>query len=92
MVEVFIHDPLYRWTLSPVKAMRLQRRDDEGSMTVPDKDSSEKNVLDAERTLLRLKQKLQGYESGQVLSVPGQVQHLINAAMDPAVLCKMFQG
>lgn len=69
VVEVFIHDPLYRWTLSPLKALRLQRRDEDGSVIVLDKDSNEKSVLDAERTLLRLKQKLQGYESGQVLSV-----------------------
>jgi ataxia telangiectasia mutated family protein len=108
VVEVFIHDPLYRWTLSPLQALRLQRRDEDGSVMVLDKTSSEKSVLDAERTLLRLKQKLQGYESGQALSVsrsffldrdflifgqvPGQVQQLINLAMDPAVLCKMFEG
>eukprot|EP01126_Amoeba_proteus_P030658 TRINITY_DN30256_c0_g1_i1.p1 TRINITY_DN30256_c0_g1~~TRINITY_DN30256_c0_g1_i1.p1 ORF type:complete len:362 (+),score=73.07 TRINITY_DN30256_c0_g1_i1:57-1088(+) len=91
VVEVFIHDPLYRWTLSPVQALRLQREDDENMMIV-ERDNNEMTVLDAERTLLRVKQKLQGNESGQNLTVKSQVGQLINSATDPSLLCQMFQG
>ena len=27
ILEVFIHDPLYKWALDPLKALRLQRDD-----------------------------------------------------------------
>lgn len=29
IVEVFIHDPLYKWALSPLQALRLQRDETE---------------------------------------------------------------
>jgi phosphatidylinositol kinase/protein kinase (PI-3 family) len=29
IMEVFIHDPLFKWALSPVKALQLQREDNE---------------------------------------------------------------
>ena len=29
IVEVFIHDPLYKWALSPFKALEIQREDEE---------------------------------------------------------------
>ena len=47
---------------------------------------------DAERALLRLKQKLQGIEYGETLSVEGQVHTLIHEARDPERLCKMYPG
>lgn len=47
---------------------------------------------DAERTLLRIKQKLQSYEHGEALSVEGQVEQLISEARDPTRLAKMFPG
>lgn len=58
---------------------------------------------DAERALLRLKQKLQGYEYGEILSVSeflfaskekveGQIKQLVGEAQDVEKLCKMFPG
>lgn len=48
----------------------------------------------AKRALLRVKQKLQGYEdpNGNVISVEGQVKGLITAAIDPRNLCRLFPG
>lgn len=90
IVEVFLHDPLYKWTLSPLKALRLQREETE--IGVHQEDNGEDKNKGAERVLIRLKQKLQGYEYGEPLSVQGQVTQLINEAVDPERLCKLFPG
>ena len=55
-------------------------------------DSQESVNKLAERVLLRLHQKLQGYEEGVQLSVAGQVNNLIQEARDPKNLCKLFPG
>jgi len=89
-VEVFLHDPLYKWTLSPLKALRLQREETE--IGVHQDDNGEDKNKGAERVLIRLKQKLQGYEYGEPLSVQGQVTQLINEAVDTERLCKMYPG
>jgi len=90
VVEVFLHDPLYFWALSPAKAMQRQRDNDDDEQAPPPTGPAAN--IDAENTLLRLKQKLQGYEYGEPLSVEGQVQQLIVEAQDPQRLCKMFCG
>ena len=46
----------------------------------------------AERVLLRLQEKLKGVEEGAVLSVGGQVNLLIQQAMDPKNLSRLFPG
>jgi len=46
----------------------------------------------AERALLRVRQKLQGLEDSVQLSVSGQVNQLIQAALDPKNLCRLFPG
>lgn len=46
----------------------------------------------AERVLLRLQEKLKGVEEGAVLSVGGQVNLLIQQAMDPKNLSRLFHG
>jgi len=46
----------------------------------------------AERVLLRLQEKLEGVEDSTPLSVTGQVNHLIQEAMDPHNLCQLFPG
>jgi len=46
----------------------------------------------AERVLLRLKQKLSGFEDGVQLSIAGQVNHLIQEARDVNNLCRLFPG
>lgn len=53
-----------------------------------------KNVM-AERALLRLQAKLNGQEEGlltQQLTTEGQVDMLIQQAMNPFNWCQMFQG
>lgn len=56
-------------------------------------DQSESHVNEsAKRTLLRLGQKLKGVEKGTPLSVNGQVNLLIQQAMDPGNLCRMYHG
>ncbi|KAL3628823.1 hypothetical protein CASFOL_027869 [Castilleja foliolosa] len=94
IIEVFIHDPLYKWALSPLKAMRRQKDADDDlvvSLENAGEDVYEGNK-DAARALLRVKQKLDGYEDGEMRSVHGQVQQLIQDAIDPDRLCHMFPG
>ncbi|RLN54888.1 hypothetical protein BBJ28_00002916 [Nothophytophthora sp. Chile5] len=120
ILEVFVHDPLYRWTLSPLKALRIQEGEQDGGSAVSsrkrrvsrgsgivDESSSmddtqpmegnktEANSSDAAaRALIRVKQKLQGYEdpNGNALSIEGQVKHLVSAAQNPHNLCNLFPG
>lgn len=102
IVEVFLHDPLYKWALTPVAAQRRQNRQI-GSDLGPGREEEEalENQLgtglgnvDAERALLRIRQKLEGLDEadGEPLGVEGQVQMLFQRAMDPALLCRMFVG
>ncbi|XP_028397502.1 serine-protein kinase ATM-like [Dendronephthya gigantea] len=105
IVQVLLFDPLYAWTLSPLKAMSLQRKPDmdtsnvSSADTVLDNGNEQRNNLDetavnkmAERVLVRLRQKLEGEEDGTLLSVKGQVNHLIREAKDPKNLCRLFPG
>jgi len=92
ILEVFLHDPLYRWTLSPLKALRLQRDDEDYNDQEKEDSKEELQNNDAERTLLRLKQKLRGFEYGEAPSIEGQVKQLINEAQDADRLCRMFPG
>lgn len=93
IVEVFVHDPLYRWALSPLRALALQRADDDGdqSSALP-ASSDEVGAGDAEKTLSRVRQKLQGVEYGGVTSVEEQIALLIDEAQDPARLAQIFFG
>lgn len=81
MLQVFIHDPLYKWALTPLGAQQRQKDDLMGgdsngegagphtpaagmaSDAVSSTDTTLANA-DAERALLRLKQKLAGMEGG----------------------------
>ena len=92
--QVFLHDPLYEWALSPARALRVQHddaRDDgdgDGALAMGARPAVENR--DARQALLRLRQKLQGQEEGEVLSVEGQVRRLIHEAMDASNLCQMY--
>ncbi|XP_035828475.1 serine-protein kinase ATM isoform X2 [Aplysia californica] len=71
-----------------------------GPSVVPRQDGANNNHQDAqerqnklaERTLLRLRQKLAGQEERVPLSVSGQVTLLIQTASDPRNLSKLFAG
>lgn len=93
IIEVFIHDPLYKWALSPLKALQRQKEmDDDLETSLEGSEDEYEGNKDAARALIRVKQKLDGYEGGEMSSVHGQVQQLIQDAIDPERLCLMFPG
>ncbi|XP_047341337.1 serine/threonine-protein kinase ATM [Impatiens glandulifera] len=93
IVQVFIHDPLYKWALSPLKALQRQKEtDDDLETSLEDSEDEYEGNKDAARALMRVKQKLDGYEEGEMRSEHGQVQQLIQDAIDPDRLCQMFPG
>eukprot|EP00062_Callorhinchus_milii_P019767 gi/632974673/ref/XP_007903808.1/ PREDICTED: serine-protein kinase ATM [Callorhinchus milii] len=107
IVEVLLYDPLFDWTMNPLKALNLQQRPEEDAdihstlHTTMSGDDTEcdPNITDvqsinkvAERVLLRLQEKLKGVEERAVLSVGGQVNLLIQQARDPKNLSRLFPG
>jgi ataxia telangiectasia mutated family protein len=102
VLEVLLHDPLYRWALSVDDALALQKAevaaaDDkelEGALEFEAgaaANAAEPNK-DAARALLRCRQKLQCVVGGEVLSVEGYVSQLIAEARDEDRLSQMFGG
>ncbi|XP_053166934.1 serine-protein kinase ATM [Hemicordylus capensis] len=104
IVEVLLYDPLFDWTMNPLKALYLQQRPEDevdvsSSLNAADQECNKKANGDnqtfnkvAERVLMRLQEKLKGVEEGTVLSVGGQVNLLIQQAMDPKNLSRLFPG
>ncbi|XP_078174265.1 serine/Threonine-kinase ATM-like protein isoform X2 [Carex rostrata] len=93
IIEVFIHDPLYKWALSPLKALQRQKEtEEEMDSSLDDSQDAYEGNKDAARASLRVKQKLDGYEEGEMCSIQGQVQQLIQDAVDIDRLCQMFPG
>jgi ataxia telangiectasia mutated family protein len=87
ILDVLIHDPLYKWMLSPRDARHRQRAADDdsdgGAPAARDAGGLEDRACAppadnqaAERALLRVRQKLQGYgdDDSDVLGVHGQVR------------------
>ena len=106
LVEVLIHDPILKWAMSPELAARRQQRvddsaeeEDVGAAVQPGVPGAPGThgadviqSVDAERALLRVRQKLEGVEGGEPRSVEGHVQQLIQDARDPDKLCRMYPG
>ncbi|XP_066511955.1 serine-protein kinase ATM-like isoform X1 [Hoplias malabaricus] len=108
IVEVLLYDPLFDWTMNPLKAFYLQQQQDEQAElnttlnptpAGEESDAHRKSSSDiesfnkvAERVLLRLQEKLKGVEQGALLSVGGQVNLLIQQAIDPKNLSRLFPG
>ncbi|XP_031716383.1 serine-protein kinase ATM isoform X1 [Anarrhichthys ocellatus] len=106
IVEVLLYDPLFDWTMNPLKAFQLQHDEQQelnatlgstmggGDDIDNHRKSSDSQSFNkvAERVLLRLQEKLKGVEEGTVLSVGGQVNLLIQQAMDPENLSRLFPG
>uniref|UniRef100_A0A8C1LW48 non-specific serine/threonine protein kinase n=1 Tax=Cyprinus carpio TaxID=7962 RepID=A0A8C1LW48_CYPCA len=106
IVEVLLYDPLFDWTMNPLKAFYLQQHDEHAELHATlnptpggDEIDAHRKASDsqsfnkvAERVLLRLQEKLKGVEEGTVLSVGGQVNLLIQQAMDPKNLSRLFPG
>uniref|UniRef100_H3CCZ5 Serine-protein kinase ATM n=1 Tax=Tetraodon nigroviridis TaxID=99883 RepID=H3CCZ5_TETNG len=104
IVEVLLYDPLFDWTMNPLKALYLQRDEQQelnatlGSTMGRDHLDSQRKLRDSQsfnkvaERLLRLQEKLKGVEEGAVLSVGGQVNLLIQQALDPRNLSRLFPG
>nr|CAG4718483.1 unnamed protein product [Naegleria fowleri] len=92
VVEVFLRDPLYKWALSPLEAMNYQTSKDKRIMPTQNTGEGNKNNRDAERALLRLREKLLGQEEGYMFGVKGQVNKLIADASSLENLALMFHG
>jgi serine-protein kinase ATM len=106
VVGVLVHDPLYRWQLTPVGARRRQGGEASetaagggggggggagGGAPAPAPPAN----ADAARALLRVRQKLAGLDGGgdgAPLSVEAQVRVLLHEAADPGRLCRMYVG
>ena len=98
VLEVFVHDPLYKWALSPEKALQLQGGEEEEEAVREEQETGKMEAMtegenrEAQRALSRVKAKLQGVESERTLSVEGQIKALVSEARDPENLHKMFVG
>jgi ataxia telangiectasia mutated family protein len=87
LLDVFRYDPLYTWTVSPLKMVNLQRDEDQGNDAQLYRSSQSEENDEAGIALFGIRKKLSAS-----ISVEGQVQELINQAMDPRNLCRMFPG
>ncbi|XP_068241654.1 serine-protein kinase ATM isoform X2 [Palaemon carinicauda] len=85
VVEVLRHDPLYQWTLSPQQVARLQ---DEGE----NQEIGINSASMADRVVLRVQQKLAGFEDGFSRNVSEQVTVLIQQATSESNLSRLFPG
>jgi len=114
ILEVVIHDPLYKWSLSPIEARNKQDKKrgttpvitaaaavttltDEGTLMSAGRATGPPASAGrdaAERTLMRIRNKLQGYEdsTGEGLGVEGQVEQLISNATDTKNLSRIYVG
>ncbi|XP_022251192.1 serine-protein kinase ATM-like [Limulus polyphemus] len=108
ILEVLLYDPLYVWTLTPTRAIKIQHHHeglglDETELIPTPTGCGFEELGDcgnqgvevnklAERVLLRLQQKLQGVEQDVALSVNGQANYLIQQARDPHNLSRLFPG
>jgi ataxia telangiectasia mutated family protein len=100
ILDVLKYDPLYKWTVSPLKMAQIQASLDTTDSASPLKRGSpiastavvSPTNREAERALIRVKEKLMGYEDGVYLCVEGQVNALIQTAQDPALLCLHYPG
>jgi ataxia telangiectasia mutated family protein len=105
IVAVLIHDPILKWAVSPERANQRQHDDGDnggnGGNAPPQNGGGgvgagaaapQEGNLDAERALMRVGQKLDGYEGSELRSVEGQVQQLLQDAQDQDKLCAMYPG
>lgn len=106
--EVLIYDPLYNWSISPKKAYMLQPNESTVTCDMNSSSTASTNLsslaisLDngsnndrnkiAERIIMSIRQKLLGYDNGFQLSCTGLVKSLIQEAMNPMNLSRIYAG
>jgi len=97
VIAVLVHDPILKWSVSAGRqaVARVAGLNPITALLHGDRaaknDANEGN-LDAERALMRVKQKLDGYEDGELRSIKGQVRQLLHDARDPFKLAAMYPG
>ncbi|KAI1154204.1 phosphatidylinositol 3 [Nemania diffusa] len=100
ILDVLRYDPLYSWSISPVRVAKLQgtRRDEAGDEAESEMDSKKKNAAirsngivnepsEADRALEVVRKKL-----SKTLSVTATVNDLINQATDERNLAVLYSG
>ena len=95
VLDVFMRDPLYTWSVVPkTKKMHeeLGRKFIPNQTEIIQNQTKEGPVKTAESVILRCQMKLEGNDTGEVLSVEGQVAQLISEATDHSLLSMMFCG
>lgn len=108
ILEVCVHDPLHSWVraavaqLDRVGGSEAEEDDEEedeagggrGGRRRRDARAVTAGGNDAQRALLRIRQKLQGYHDpgGDPMSVDGHVRYLISEATDTNNLCTCVRG
>ena len=101
-LEVIVRNPLYRWTLSPARAAgqggpaaaaAAAAAGGANGAPIGGTGGAATN-REAQRALLRIQDKLSGRVAGtsEALAVEGQVRALLDEAMDPENLSRMFDG
>jgi ataxia telangiectasia mutated family protein len=70
----------------------IQETEDYDGMNLEGLQEEFEGNKDATRALMRVKQKLDGYEGGEMRSIHGQAQQLIQDAIDTDRLSHMFPG
>jgi ataxia telangiectasia mutated family protein len=84
VLEAFLHDPLAKWAVVVPQ--------DGASATNRTAGRQRQGGLDAERALARARDKLRGFEGGELYGVAGHVRKLIQTATDEAILAQLFPG
>lgn len=106
VLEVLLHDPLYKWSISFSDALKTQRvHGEEDGHGINDQSAmptfegrhqqgkkADSGNNEAMRVIFRLRQKLQGVEDGVAMSVTGQTNYLIEEARNEENLALLFQG
>ena len=94
ILEVFKYDPLQKWTgLAKVIENNTTKANETESVLLNTFGSTSDLITkEADRALMRIKEKLEGREEGVVLSEAGHVAFLIQTATDPELLCQMYVG
>lgn len=96
ILEVLLYDPMYSWTLTTNQARNRQMENNDGVFDLTDdesEDNVERNSM-ASRALQRVQTKLKGADGGssRFSTVEFQVESLIQDAMNPSYLSKLFKG
>lgn len=93
ILEVLLYDPMYAWSLTSEQAQRHQLESNYENSNEIVTNQVERDSM-ASRALLKIQAKLKGQadDSTGYSSVEGQVECLIQKAVSPALLSRLFRG